>query len=138
MLRSPTSPSTGNVGVLLDTHAFLWWCQDAPDLSAKARKAIAGGECFVSIATFWEIAIKCSLEKLRLPGTPERYLTEQMSLNGFEILDIGFRHTMGVISLPWHHRDPFDRLLASQALEASIQFVSRDEVFEDYGGERLW
>ena len=126
------------MAILLDTHAFLWWCQDAPDLSAKARKTIANADCFVSVATFWEIAIKCSLEKLRLPGTAERYLTEQMSLNGFEILDIGFRHTMGVISLPWRHRDPFDRLLAAQALEEGIPVVSRDKIFEDYGVERLW
>jgi PIN domain nuclease of toxin-antitoxin system len=126
------------VAVLLDTHAFLWWCEDAQELSAKARKAIAGADCFVSLATFWEIAIKCSLEKLRLPGAAERYLAEQMSLNGFEILEISFRHTMSVISLPWHHHDPFDRLLAAQALEQGIPIVSRDDVFTDYGVDRLW
>jgi PIN domain nuclease of toxin-antitoxin system len=126
------------VPILLDTHAFLWWCQDAPDLSAKAKKAIVGRDCFVSIATFWEVAIKCSQGKLRLPATPERYLPEQMSLNGFEVLDIGFRHTMGVVSLPWRHRDPFDRLLAAQALEENIPIVSRDKIFEEYGANRLW
>ena len=61
-----------------------------------------------------------------------------MSLNAFEILDIGFGHTMGVISLPWRHRDPFDRLLAAQALEESIPIVSRDQILENYGVERLW
>lgn len=126
------------MAILLDTHAFLWWCQDAPDLSPKARKAIAAADCFVSVATFWEIAIKCSQGKLRLPGAAERYLTEQMSLNGFEILDIGFRHTMAILPLPRRHRDPFDRMLAAQALEENVPIVSRDEVFEVYGVERLW
>jgi PIN domain nuclease of toxin-antitoxin system len=61
-----------------------------------------------------------------------------MSLNGFEILPISFRHTMGVISLPWRHRDLFNRLLGAQALEEDIAIVSRDEVFGDYGVKRLW
>jgi len=102
--------------ILLDTHALLWWCEDSPELSARARKAIAEEDCFVSMASFWEIAIKQSLGKLGLPAAVERYLPEQMSLNGFETLDITFRQTMGTATLPWRHRDPFDRLLAAQAL----------------------
>lgn len=90
------------------------------------------------MATFWEVAIKISLGKLRLPTAAERYLPEQISINGFETLDIRFRHTMGVISLPWRHRDPFDRLLAAQAIEEDLPVVSRDAVFEDYGIQRLW
>ena len=78
------------MAVLLDTHAFLWWCQDSPDLSRKARKTITEQDCFVSLASFWEIAIKVSLDKLRLPAAMDRYLTDQMSLNGFEQLEIGF------------------------------------------------
>lgn len=126
------------MAVLLDTHTFLWWCEDAPELSRKARKAIVNNDCFVSMATFWEVAIKISLGKLRLPTAAERYLPEQISINGFETLDIRFRHTMGVISLPWRHRDPFDRLLAAQAIEEDLPVVSRDAVFEDYGIQRLW
>jgi len=124
--------------VLLDTHAFLWWCEDSPELSPKARKAILNNDCFVSMASFWEIAIKVSLSKLRLPSAIERYLPGQMSLNGFETLEISFRQTMGTATLPWRHRDPFDRLLAAQALEEKISIVSRDPIFDAYGVKRVW
>src|SRR5438132_11284372 len=97
--------------VLLDTHAFLWWCEDAAALSRKARKAISEQECLVSLASLWEIAIKLSLGKLKLPSSFHRYIPEQILLNGFSQLEIGFRHIAGCANLPWHHRDPFDRLL---------------------------
>ncbi len=90
------------------------------------------------MASFWEIAIKLSLEKLRLPTAIERYLPEQMSLNGFETLEISFRQTIRTSALPWRHRDPFDRLLAAQALEEKLLIVSRDGVFDSYGLKRIW
>ncbi|MES1258755.1 MAG: type II toxin-antitoxin system VapC family toxin [Acidobacteriota bacterium] len=124
--------------MLLDTHAFLWWCEDSPELSLKAREAITGNDCFVSFASFWEIAIKVSLDKLRLPAKPERYLPEQMSLNGFDQLEISFRQMMRTATLPWHHRDPFDRLLIAQALEQELAIVSRDPMVESYGVTRIW
>jgi PIN domain nuclease of toxin-antitoxin system len=102
--------------VLLDTHAFLCWCEDDRELSRAARKIISEGECFVSL---WEIAIKMSLGKLKLPSTFNRDVPEQMALNGFSRLEIGFRHIAGCAELPWHHRDPFDRLLIAQALETA-------------------
>ena len=126
------------MAVLLDTHTFLWWCEDSEELSPKAREAIKSNDCYVSMASFWEIAIKLSLSKLRLPTAIERYLPEQMSLNGFDTLDISFRQTMGTASLPWKHRDPFDRLLAAQSLEEKIAIVSRDSVFDAYGLKRIW
>ena len=90
------------------------------------------------MASFWEIAIKLSLGKLRLPAAIERYLPEQMSLNGFETLEITFRQIAATIALPWQHRDPFDRLLAAQALGEKISIVSRDAVFDAYGVKRTW
>jgi PIN domain nuclease of toxin-antitoxin system len=126
------------LAVLLDTHTFLWWCEDSSELSQKARKAIANNDCFVSMASFWEIAIKSSLSKLRLPAVVDRYLPEQMSLNGFETLEISFRQTMGTATLPWRHRDPFDRLLAAQAIEEKLNIVSRDPIFDAYGVKRVW
>jgi len=124
--------------VLLDTHAFLWWCEDSPELSQGAREAMETNDCFVSFASFWEIAIKYSLEKIRLPVPPERYLPEQMSLNGFEQLEISFRQMMRTAHLPWKHRDPFDRLLIGQALEEKLAMVSRDPMVETYGVQRIW
>lgn len=126
------------MAVLLDTQAFLWWCEDSQELSAKARKAIVNNDCFVSMASFWEIAIKLSLGKLRLPAAIERYLPEQMSLNGFETLEISFRQIAATAALPWHHRDPFDRLLVAQALEEKISIVSRDAVLDSYGLKCIW
>ena len=124
--------------VLLDTHAFLWWCEDSPELSAKAREVITNNDCFVSFASFWEISIKVSLDKLRLPVKPDKYLPEQMSLNGFEQLEISFRQLMRTASLPWRHRDPFDRLLIAQAIEEDLAIVSRDPMVEAYGVSRMW
>jgi PIN domain nuclease of toxin-antitoxin system len=124
--------------VLLDTHAFLWWCEDSPELSKKARKVMTEQDCFVSYASFWEIAIKVSLNKLRLPGIIDRYLADQMSLNGFEQLEISFRQITRCASLERHHGDPFDRMLVAQAREESMPIVSRDSVFDLYGVKRYW
>jgi PIN domain nuclease of toxin-antitoxin system len=124
--------------VLLDTHAFLWWCEDSPELSPKARKVMTEQDCFVSFASFWEIAIKVSTGKLRLPASVERYIPDQMSLNGFEQLELSFRQIARTAKLPWPHRDPFDRILVAQAQEEKLSIVSRDPVFEAYGIERVW
>ncbi len=124
--------------VLLDTHAFLWWCEDSPELSKKARQAMTADDCFVSLASFWEIAIKISLNKLRLPGIVDRYLADQMQLNGFEQLEISFRQIMRCATLERHHGDPFDRLLVAQAREESLPIVSCDPAFDRYGIQRIW
>jgi PIN domain nuclease of toxin-antitoxin system len=124
--------------VLLDTHAFLWWCEDSPELSKKARKAMMADDCFVSLASFWEIAIKISLNKLRLPGIVDRYLADQMQQNGFEQIEISFRQIMRCASLERHHGDPFDRLLVAQAQEESLPIVSCDPAFDRYGLQRIW
>ena len=95
-------------------------------------------DCFVSFASFWEIAIKVSLNKLRLPGIIDRYLADQMSLNGFEQMEISFRQIMRCASLRRHHGDPFDRLLVAQAQEDKLPIVSRDPAFDSYGIKRIW
>ena len=99
---------------------------------------MAADDCFVSLASFWEIAIKISLNKLRLPGIVDRYLADQMQLNGFEQLEITFRQIMRCATLERHHGDPFDRLLVAQAKEESLPIVSCDPAFEHYGIQRIW
>jgi PIN domain nuclease of toxin-antitoxin system len=127
------------VASLLDTHTFLWWCADAPELSKRARKVIsAEPDCLVSLASMWEIAIKINLGKLDLPVRFDRYLPEQLALNGFGQIAIEFRHLSRCASLPWHHRDPFDRLLIAQALVGDWTMISRDSVFDRYGVRRIW
>ena len=76
--------------------------------------------------------------QLRLPVDFARYIPEQMALNGFTQLAIGFRHVAGCSRLPWHHRDPFDRLLIAQAIEEELSLISRDAAFDQYGINRIW
>ena len=126
--------------LLLDTHTFLWWVEDAPYLSKKARQALANpdNECLLSLVSCWEMAIKLSLGKLKLAGVIERFIPEQLAANGFRQLAIDFRHVARVATLPFHHRDPFDRLLAAQAKEEKLAIVSADAVFQKYGVKRIW
>ncbi|HEY6837101.1 MAG TPA: type II toxin-antitoxin system VapC family toxin [Geobacteraceae bacterium] len=126
--------------LLLDTHTFLWWVADDPSLSRPARKAIADArnECLVSLASCWELSIKCSLGKLRLSQPVERFIPEEMTVNGFHLLPIEFRHVAKVEALPFHHRDPFDRLLVAQALTEKLTLVSADETLARYGVKRIW
>lgn len=126
--------------LLLDTHAFLWWIADDPRLSPRARSAIATrkDQCFFSLASGWEIAIKVSLHKLAFAAPVDRFIPEQLAANGFDVLPIEFAHVARVSRLPFHHRDPFDRLLIAQALGERLVIVSADPVFRRYGVKRVW
>lgn len=125
--------------VLLDTHAFIWWFEDNRRLSVTAREAIADAtDVFLSVASCWEIAIKVSRNKLTLAKPIERLVPEQLGLNGFQLLPIDLDDVARVATLPFHHRDPFDRLLAAQALGEELTVVSADPVFRKYGVKRVW
>ena len=126
--------------LLLDTHAFLWWVGASRELSRKARSAVGSGrnECFVSMASAWEIAIKVSLGSLRVEGALDRFLPEQLAANGFQPLPVDLKHAARVAALPFQHRDPFDRLLVAQALEEELAVVTADPVFARYGVKRVW
>ena len=125
--------------VLLDTHAFLRGVTDDPRLSLRARRAMAGAsEIFLSMASCWEIAIKVSSGKLTLPKPIERFIPEQLELNPFFLLPIDLDDLARVATLPFHHRDPFDRLLAAQALGEELTLVSADPIFKKYGVKRIW
>jgi PIN domain nuclease of toxin-antitoxin system len=128
------------VRLLLDTHAFLWWVADDRRLSRKARAAIASREsaCFLSMASVWEMAIKVGLDRLELPSSVDRFVSEQMAANAFEPLPIDLGHAGDVARLPFHHRDPFDRLLVAQALGEGLTIVSAEPVFGKYGVKRIW
>jgi PIN domain nuclease of toxin-antitoxin system len=128
------------VALLLDTHAFLWWAEDSPRLSAKARRAIGRPEeaCYLSLASCWEMAIKVSLGRLKLSASVDRFIAAQMAANGIQALGLHLPHVARVAALPFHHRDPFDRLLAAQALVEGLSIVSADPVFKRYGVPRIW
>ena len=126
--------------LLLDTHTFLWWVTDNDKLSRKARAAITetANECFLSVVSAWEMAIKSSVGKLKLPEPLDRFVPAQLVANGFVQLPIEFRHVAKVATLTFHHRDPFDRLLIAQAIEEKMHIVSADATFKRYGVNRLW
>ncbi len=124
--------------VLIDTHALLWWIAGDKQLSAKAHQAIATGDCYFSMAGCWETAIKVGLERLGLDRPLAQFFKEELTANGIALLPIEFRHVMRVAQLPFHHRDPFDRLLIAQAMEEDFALVSRDSHFDAYGVNRIW
>jgi PIN domain nuclease of toxin-antitoxin system len=126
--------------LLLDTHALLWWLDDDRALSVKARKAIASAdnECFLSLASCWELAIKCSLGKLMLSQPLDQFIPEQLSRNGIRLLHIDFRHAAKVATLPFHHRDPFDRLLVAQASIEKMTLVTANAAMARYDIKCLW
>ena len=121
--------------LLLDTHAFLWWVDDNRRLSRKARAAIASRQhaCYLSLASVWEMAIKASMDRLSLPSGVDRFVSEQLAANEFEALPIDLRHSGEVARLPFHHRDPFDRMMIAQAMEEGLTIVTRDRHFRAYG-----
>jgi PIN domain nuclease of toxin-antitoxin system len=126
--------------VLLDTHAFLWFVLDDPQLSPTALATIEdpANDVFVSPASFWEIAIKVSLRKLDLYTPYDEFMSRGIVDNDFEILPIEPRHGGRVTTLPFHQKDPFDRMIVAQALVEGIQVVSIDSVLDLYGVDRLW
>jgi len=128
------------VRLLLDTHSFLWFIGGSLSLSPKARALIedADNQPFLSMASLWEMAIKLSIGRLSLGQPFETLIPEQMKLNGIELLQIEMPHIVAVASLPFHHRDPFDRLLVAQAIVEQMPIVSGDPAFDLYTIQRLW
>jgi PIN domain nuclease of toxin-antitoxin system len=127
------------VKVLLDTHALLWFQAGDRRLSRTAREAMESGdaELLVSAATVWEMAIKASLGRLRLSDPVDVYMAEKVA-QGYRMLPVSWAHAASVEKLPWHHRDPFDRLLAAQALSERYPLVTRDRAFRKYGIDVVW
>lgn len=127
--------------VLLDTHTFLWWVEEDPRLSDLAHETISDGnnQAFLSTASAWEIAIKASLDKLeKVPENLEGFLDEQLLVNGFEVLPVRLSHAVGVRQLSHYHRDPFDRLLVSQAVAEDMPLLSKDHELGDYPARIIW
>ena len=118
------------MNLLIDTHVLLWWLDDNPSLSKKARTVISDGKnpVFVSAVIIWEIRIKEALGKLKIPGNFREVLENQP----FEMLDINAEHAHAIGELPSHHRDPFDRMLIAQAKVEGLILVTHDMNLKKY------
>jgi PIN domain nuclease of toxin-antitoxin system len=126
--------------VILDTHTFLWWIVDDPRLSARAREIIGDGtnELLLSAASGWEMATKAGLGKLDLPGDLEAFILDQMALNAIASLPVLMSHALHIQKLPRHHRDPFDRLLVSQAELEKLPVLTADPQIAQYAVTTIW
>ena len=126
--------------ILLDTHTFIWFVMDNSTLSSQAAGLIRNpdNEVLVSAATVWEIAIKMSLGKLNMAATFDQLFPAQLQVNDMTLLPIEVTHLAHVATLPWHHRDPFDRLLIAQSIIENTPILSRDPAFDRYTIKRLW
>lgn len=126
--------------VLLDTHAFLWWIGDDPQLSPQARKIISDGAniLYLSAASSWEIAIKAKLGKLKLPSNLASFIAEQLADNAITSLAVEMHHALHVYALPDYHRDPFDRMLIAQAQLEKLPILTADPQIARYPVEVLW
>lgn len=120
---------------LIDTHVFLWIFSDRPEISKKARsffEDIETNQFFLSDVSVWEASIKFGLGKLKLPEKPEVFFSDRVRRAEYLHLRIDFNHVAHVHSLPNVHRDPFDRLLISQAITEDLTIISNDRVFKRY------
>ena len=128
------------MNLLLDTHAFLWLRFSPDKVSNAALTAYQddNNKIFFSLVSIWEIQIKQQLGKLELDIGLADLLQEQCGNNQLELLPIKLNHILDLKKLPFHHKDPFDRLLISQAFSESMVLVSSDEFFSDYGVDVLW
>ena len=126
--------------VLWDTHVLLWmFCADAR-LSKIARAAIANenSQNLVSVISLWEISIKLTLGKLDLDGLTVLDLATRMREEGIGLLMVEPSDCLALQALPLIHRDPFDRMLAAQAVSRNLTLISADSIFDQYGFTRIW
>ncbi len=126
--------------LLLDTHAFLWMSLDSPQLSQRGRELIADtdNELALSPASYWEIAIKIRLCNYELDEPLDEFVNREIERNALTVVPIAPEHAAVLTRLPFHHRDPFDRMLIAQALVEQVSVLSKDVVFDHYGVPRFW
>ena len=126
--------------LLLDTHALLGFALNDPQLSANAFSLIMdpNNDKLVSPASYWEIAIRISVGKYVLAKPYEDFMVEAIDKNGFHYLHVQPKHTAVLTNLPFHHRDPFDRLLVAQAMVEGMPIASGDSMLDGYPIKRVW
>lgn len=125
--------------ILLDTHVFMWFMNGEKALPEGHRSTIKNvkNKCYFSIASIWEIAIKHSIHKLELASGFDK-IQDFMFENDIELLPISFEHIQTLLSLEYHHRDPFDRIIIAQGVAENLTILTRDGNFSKYGVLTLW
>lgn len=125
--------------LLMDTHTLIWHYEDQPLLSDRANHALDNpdNELFISTASLWEMAIKISSGKLKLAVGMLELINIYRRI-GVDVLPITPEHALATENLPWHHRDPFDRMLIAQAICEGLSLISRDSQFADYPVPVVW
>ncbi len=125
---------------LLDTHTLLWFLFEPTKLSNKAAKILTNEEheILVSIVSYWEITLKCSLKKLELPEGWQSLLQNEIKSNSIEWLQVQAGHCDYLVDLEWIHRDPFDRMLISQVICENASLISKDSEIHKYPIPVVW
>ena len=125
--------------LLLDTHPFIWFLNGDEQLPQNLKSSIADttNKCFLSIAGLWEISIKSSLGKLELNGDFNR-ISDFVTENEIELLPITLSHPQRLLRLPFHHKDPFDRVIIARALTEGLTIATKDVAFSDYDVACIW
>ncbi|MGZ5244046.1 MAG: type II toxin-antitoxin system VapC family toxin [Bacteroidia bacterium] len=123
----------------MDTHTVIWFIINSSQLSAQAKQLIENGQntCYISIASYWEIAIKYARGRLELNAELEK-IFDIIDESGFEILPITPKHILKNAELEFHHQDPFDRIIIAQALVEKLTIVGKDNQFTNYGIQLVW
>ena len=120
--------------LLLDTHTFLWFVNDNPKLSDHLKELIedTSNVSYISTASLWEMSIKFNLGKLRLDPNYEEFINREVTTSNIQLLNIELKHLSINATLPFHHRDPFDRLIIAQSIAENIPIVTLDSAFNQY------
>lgn len=124
---------------LLDTHTFIWFINGDKVLPKNIQLIICdtNNQCFISIASIWEIAIKQSLNRLEIKSEFSK-IADFLTENDMSVLPIEFSHLQKLLKLPFHHRDPFDRLIIAQAIAERLTIISKDHLFDNYKVKVIW
>ena len=125
---------------LLDTHSLIWFFAGHPNLSNKVREIMEDDnhQKLISLVSVWEMGIKQSKGKFNLFLPLEDYINNKIKLEDFDLLPIKLNNVSLITSLPFHHNDPFDRLLIAQSIIENIPILSKDIAFDAYDVNRLW
>jgi PIN domain nuclease of toxin-antitoxin system len=128
------------VTFVVDTHVLLWYVAEDPRLSQLAIRLLedTNNRVIISIASLWEIAIKTSTGKLNVGAPFREFVAENVTSLGIDVLEIKLEHLEAVSALPFHHRDPFDRLIIAQCLTENLPLLTDDGFVDAYAVKKIW